>query len=103
MEPINPLLAPARGDGDQQTTRRASIGTGDTIGPGRLKSSPKVTTFPKVTDPVAAAPDCERTETEGRMGLDVEEELNMPKTNGGVAINANFKAANPKVVGGSLR
>ncbi len=52
MEPIHPLLAPARGGVDQQATRRDEDGTGVTIASGRLKSSQRVTTFLKVIDVV---------------------------------------------------
>jgi hypothetical protein len=49
MEPIQPLLAPTSGDVDQQASRRSNDDSGGTIGSGRLKSSPRVTTFLKVT------------------------------------------------------
>jgi len=42
-------MAPARGGVDQQATRRDEDGTGGTISSGRLKSSPRVRTFLKVT------------------------------------------------------
>lgn len=49
MEPIHPLLAPARGGVDQQATRRTDDGSGSTITKGRLNCSLGVTPFLKVT------------------------------------------------------
>jgi hypothetical protein len=49
MEPIHPLPAPARGGVDQQAAGRANADAGSTIDEGRLKGSPGVTPFLKVT------------------------------------------------------
>ncbi len=49
MEPIQPLLAPARGGVDQQAARRADDNSASTIGSGRLNISLGVTSFLEVT------------------------------------------------------
>ena len=56
MEPIHPLLAPARGGVDQQAARRADDVSSSTIASGSLNGSLGVTTFLKVTVVVSSPP-----------------------------------------------